>query len=115
MTIDELAQRLDQFAYDYDFYGYMYSVEDRQSGFEQIKEDLLNGDTEGIRSFLQEAIDELEPDDEMLDEASSLLKELEACKRSDCRTSVLTSIREAGGINSGSRRENRKPAVETER
>ena len=115
MTIDELAQRLDQFAYDYDFYGYMDSVEDRQSGFEQVKEDLLNGDTEGIRSFLQEAIDELEPDDEMLDEASSLLKELEAYERSDRSVSVLACIREAEGISNGSRRESRKPAIEPER
>ena len=115
MTIDELAQRLDQFAYDYDFYGYMDSVEDRQSGFEQVKEDLLNGDTEGIRSFLQEAVDEMRPDDEMLEEASSLLKDLEAYECSDHRTSVLASIREAEGINSGSRRENRKLVIEPER
>jgi hypothetical protein len=115
MAIDELAQRLDQFAYDFDYYGYMDSVEDRDTGFVQVREDLVSGDTEGIRSFLQEAIEDMEPDDELLKEASSLLNELESYERSDRRASVLDSIRQAEGMSSIRTADKKKMAPEPER
>lgn len=115
MTIDELAQRLDQFAYDFDPYGYMDSMDDREAGFEQVKADLQQGDIEGIQSFLQEAIEEMEPDDELLEEASSLLDELESYERSDRRVSVLDSIRQAEGMSNIRTAENRRITPEPER
>lgn len=115
MTIDELAQRLDQFAYDFDPYGYMDSMDDREAGFEQVKADLQQGDIEGIQSFLQEAIEEMEPDDELLEEASSLLDELESYECSDRRVSVLDSIRQVEGLNNIRNTDSRRTAPEPER
>lgn len=115
MTIDELALRLDQFAYDFDPYGYMDSIEDRQTGYDQIKEDLLNSDIKGIQSYLQEAVEEMEPDDEMQEEASSLLKELESYDHAACRESVLGSLRQAEEMNHNRRPEIVKATVEAER
>ncbi|WP_102343508.1 hypothetical protein [Galactobacillus timonensis] len=115
MKTDELARRLDQFAYDFDPYGYMDSMDDREAGFEQIKADLLQGDAKGIQSFLHEAIEDMEPDDELFGEASSLLNELESYERSDRRASVLDSIRQAEGMSSIRTADNNKMALEPER
>lgn len=115
MTTDELAQRLDQFAYDFDPYGYIDSMDDREAGFEQAKADLLHSDIEGIKSFLQEAIEEMEPDDELLEEASSLLNELESYERSDQKLSVLDSLRQAEGMSNIRTAENRRITSEPER
>jgi len=115
MKIDELAQRLDQFAYDFDYYGYMDAMDDREAGFEQIKAVLQHGDTEGIKSFLQEAIEELEPDGELLEEASSLLDELESYECYDRRESVLDSMRRAEGMSTIRTADSRKMTVEPER
>ncbi|WP_108775970.1 hypothetical protein [Lactimicrobium massiliense] len=115
MTIDELAQRLDQFAYDFDPYDYMDSMDNREAGFEQVKADLLHSDVEGIQSFLQEAIEEMEPDDELLEEASSLLDELESYERTDRRASVLDSIRQAEELNNVRTLDSRRTAPAPER
>lgn len=115
MKTDELAQRLDQFAYDFDPYGYMDVVDDREAGFEQIKADLLQGDAKGIQSFLQEALEDMEPDDELFEEASSLLDELESYESTDRRASVLDSIRQPEGISSIRTADSKEMAPEPER
>ena len=96
-------------------YGYMDSMDDREAGFEQVKADLLHSDIEGIQSFLQEAIEEMEPDDELLEEASSLLNELESYERTDRRASVLDSIRQAEGMSNIRTLDSRSAAPEPER
>ena len=41
--IAQLAADLDTFEYDYDYYGYMDAVDDRQQALEDLKQDLLSG------------------------------------------------------------------------
>lgn len=70
VTLDELAAKLDQFGYDFDPYGYMDSVDSREEGFAQIKDELRQGKLSGYREYLQEVRDE---GDEFAEEAKEIL------------------------------------------
>ena len=70
VTLDELVAKLDQFGYDFDPYGYMDSVDSREEGFAQIKEELQQGKLSGYREYLQEVRDE---GDEFAGEAKEIL------------------------------------------
>jgi len=72
----ELAQKLDEFAYDYDPYEYMDCVEDQESSVRDIYDTLRAEDTQmldGIISFLEDAVME-----DNLYGADALLKEVRA-------------------------------------
>lgn len=61
--IRQLAIDLDAFEYDYDYYGYMDAVDDRQQAVEDLERDLLSGQyIEGIIDHLNEIVDEHDPD-----------------------------------------------------
>ena len=57
---EALAVKLDDLSYDYDYYGYVDAVDDREAVVRQNKEMLLENGTqvEGILEFLQEVVDD---------------------------------------------------------
>ena len=60
MTAEDIAIRLDELSYAYDYYGYTDAVEDSRSAIQATKEMLLEGgeQTQEITDFLQEIIDD---------------------------------------------------------
>lgn len=56
----DLAEKLDDFAEQYDHYGYFDAVDDRKAAVAQLKVDLLEGGSsaQGIIDYLQEIVDE---------------------------------------------------------
>ena len=57
---ETLAVKLDELSYDFDYYGYVDAVDDREAVAQQNKEMLLENGTqvEGILEFLQEVVDD---------------------------------------------------------
>lgn len=57
---ETLAMKLDELSYDFDYYGYVDAVDDRETVVQQNKEMLLENGTqvEGILEFLQEVVDD---------------------------------------------------------
>ncbi|MBQ3418808.1 MAG: DUF4316 domain-containing protein [Erysipelotrichaceae bacterium] len=72
--ITELAKDLDDFAFDYDFYGYQDAVDDRTEHIESLKKDLETGNVKGLTDYLKEVIEE---GDYMVPEATALLGKIE--------------------------------------
>ena len=58
--VEKLAVDLDDFAFDFDFYHYKDSVEDREQAVEALKEQIQAGDVQLIREWLQAAVEESE-------------------------------------------------------
>ena len=75
-----LAANLDQFAYEYDTYGYNDEVEDRESTVIDISRELSAGETSGYKEWLQSVIEEGEPAEDVL-QAQDLLKRIEALEK----------------------------------
>ena len=62
-SIAQLAEDLDVFEYDYDYYGYTDAVDARQQALEDLKQDLLSGQyVDGIIEHLAEIVNEHDPD-----------------------------------------------------
>ncbi|MDY6307535.1 MAG: JAB domain-containing protein [Oribacterium sp.] len=76
LTAQSLAEQLNQFAYDYDLYEYRDSVEDPEAHIAMLKNDIENGTTEGITSYLQEIVDQEDGLPEDLEKAKELLAKL---------------------------------------
>ena len=74
--IEKLAADLDDFAFDFDFYHYKDSVEDRAQAVEALKEQILAGDVQAIKDWLQTAVEESEGEPE--EKASALIDRLDA-------------------------------------
>lgn len=70
--VEKLAADIDTFAYDNDFYEYQDQVEDRGQQLQELKQDLVDGKTEPIKSWLQVFVDEGEPE-ETVSEAQQLI------------------------------------------
>ena len=73
--ISELVKDLDDFAYEFDFYGYQDAVDDRAEQIESLKADLESGNVEGLTDYLKEIIEDGEY---MVPEATALLGRIEA-------------------------------------
>ncbi len=73
--ISELAKDLDDFAYEFGFYGCQDAVDDRAEQIESLKADLESGNVEGLTDYLKEIIEEGE---HMAPEATALLGRFEA-------------------------------------
>ena len=54
--VEKLAVDLDDYAFDFDFYHYKDSVEDREQAVEVLKEQIQAGDVQTIREWLQAAV-----------------------------------------------------------
>ena len=76
LTAQSLAEQLNQFAYDYDLYEYRDSVEDPEAHIAMLKNDIENGTTEGITSYLQEIVDQEDGLPEDLERAKELMAKL---------------------------------------
>ena len=74
--VEELAADLDNFAFDFDFYHYKDSVEDREQAVEALKEQIQAGDVQPIREWLQAAVEESEG--ESAEKAAELITRLDA-------------------------------------
>lgn len=73
--IERLAVDIDQFTEDFDHYEYADNVGNREAMVEEIKNDLLNGNTDYMKKWLQEAIEE-EETGENVDIAQHLLERI---------------------------------------
>ena len=74
--VEKLAADLDEFAFDFDFYHYKDSVEDREQAVEALKEQIQAGDVQPIREWLQDAVEESEG--ESAEKAAELITRLDA-------------------------------------
>ncbi len=74
--VEKLAADLDNFAFDFDFYHYKDSVEDREQAVEALKEQIQAGDVQPIREWLQVAVEESEG--ESAEKAAELITRLDA-------------------------------------
>ena len=74
--VEKLAADLDNFAFDFDFYHYKDSVEDREQAVEALKEQIQAGDVQPIREWLQVAVEESEG--ESAEKAVELISRLDA-------------------------------------
>ena len=74
--VEKLAADLDDFAFDFDFYHYKDSVEDRGQAVEALKEQIRAGDVQPIREWLQVAVEESE--EESAEKAAELITRLDA-------------------------------------
>lgn len=74
--VEKLAVDLDDFAFDFDFYHYKDSVEDREQAVEALKEQIQAGDVQPIREWLQAAVEESEG--ESAEKAAELITRLDA-------------------------------------
>lgn len=72
--ITELTKDLDDFAYEFDFYGYQDAVDDRSEHIESLKTDLESGNVYGLTEYLKGII---EDGDYMVPEATALLGRIE--------------------------------------
>ncbi len=73
---EQLAGKLDQFAYDFDPYGYGDVGNDRVTNIEETKMMLLSGNMKGIKAYLDPIIEDGEPK-EFADQAKELLSEMD--------------------------------------
>ena len=74
--VEKLAADLDDFAFDFDFYHYKDSVEDREQAVEALKEQIQTGNVQPIREWLQAAVEESER--ESAEKAAELITRLDA-------------------------------------
>ena len=74
--VEKLAADLDNFAFDFDFYHYKDSVEDREQAVEALKEQIQAGDVQPIREWLQAAVEESEG--ESAEKAAELITRMDA-------------------------------------
>ena len=74
--VEKLAEDLDNFAFDFDFYHYKDSVEDREQAVEALKEQIQAGDIQPIREWLQVAVEEAEG--ESAEKAAELITRMDA-------------------------------------
>ena len=68
----ELAARLDEFAENFDTYGYRDEVEDKEENIRSIARDIESGDLSGMKEMLQYALEE----ETEVQEAAALLERL---------------------------------------
>ena len=73
----KLAEEIDQFVYDYDYYEYMDSYDSREEAFEQLQELFREKQVLGIKDWLKEVIEDSD-DPESVSMAQGFLDRLEA-------------------------------------
>ena len=76
----KIAERLNDWYQDYDTYEYNDTVDDAAANIQEIKEQIEAGQTDGIKQYIQKAIDEGDPEDKIIICAKELLKDLEEYK-----------------------------------
>lgn len=84
----ELAARLDEFAENFDTYGYRDDVEDREENIRSIARDIENGDLSGIKEMLQYALEE----ETEVREAAALLERLSAYEKPETTAPTVDEL-----------------------
>lgn len=86
MTFDKQAEKLasdiDAYSFDFDQHGYQDAVENREAAVDDLKKDILSGNTDGVTKWLQEIVDEADmnlPED--VSKAQELITRLEQAKQ----------------------------------
>lgn len=73
---EKLAKDIDDFSQSYDPYGYGDAVDNKEDSITEINTCIMNGETEHITKWLQDVIDEKEPEDDVIS-AKELLSRLD--------------------------------------
>lgn len=84
----ELAACLDEFAENFDTYGYRDDVEDREENIRSIARDIENGDLSGIKEMLQYALEE----ETEVREAAALLERLSAYEKPETTAPTVDEL-----------------------
>ena len=74
--IEQLAADIDQFTFDYDPYEYRNNADSREDALHELTATLRSGDASGVREWLQNIVNEDEPD-ETTQKAAELLERLD--------------------------------------
>lgn len=80
-SIEALAADLDNFSFDHDVYEYRNSYDDREDGLRSVMSLLRSGDVEGIKSWLQEIVEDSEDIPEYADKVQSLIDRIDSIPR----------------------------------
>ena len=75
-SIEQLAADIDQFTFDYDPYEYRNNADSREDALHELTATLRSGDASGVREWLQNIVNEDEPD-ETTQKAAELLERLD--------------------------------------
>lgn len=62
-SIEQLAADIDQFTFDYDPYEYRNNADSREDALHELTATLRSGDASGVREWLQNIVNEDEPDE----------------------------------------------------
>ena len=74
--IEQLAADIDQFTFDYDPYEYRNNADSREDALHELTATLRSGDPSGVREWLQNIVNEDEPD-ETTQKAAELMERLD--------------------------------------
>ena len=74
--IEQLAADIDQFTFDYDPYEYRNNADSREAALHELTATLRSGDASGVREWLQNIVNEDEPD-ETTQKAAELMERLD--------------------------------------
>ena len=74
--IEQLAADIDQFTFDYDPYEYRNNADSREDALHELTATLRSGDASGVREWLQNIVNEDEPD-ETTQKAAELMEQLD--------------------------------------
>ena len=74
--IEQLAADIDQFTFDYDPYEYQNNADSREDALHELTATLRSGDASGVREWLQNIVNEDEPD-ETTQKAAELMERLD--------------------------------------
>ena len=75
-SIEQLAADIDQFTFDYDPYEYRNNADSREDALHELTATLRSGDASGVREWLQNIVNEDEPD-ETTQKAAELMERLD--------------------------------------
>ena len=75
-SIKQLAADIDQFTFDYDPYEYRNNADSREDALHELTATLRSGDASGVREWLQNIVNEDEPD-ETTQKAAELMERLD--------------------------------------
>ncbi|WP_442906887.1 YodL domain-containing protein [Intestinibacillus sp. Marseille-P6563] len=75
-SIEQLASDIDQFTFDYDPYEYRNNADSREDALHELTATLRSGDASGVREWLQNIVNEDEPD-EITQKAAELMGRLD--------------------------------------
>ena len=75
-SIEQLAADIDQFTFDYDPYEYRNNADSREDALHELTATLRSGDPSGVREWLQNIVNEDEPD-ETTQKAAELMERLD--------------------------------------